>query len=80
MSNDEVIAWVKQCVDLFAMRKGAQPEQMIVNEHLHDALGRRSMWMDTPVHIGTYGRGYQMELWLRGEVTIQALVFIPQQE
>lgn len=78
MTKDEIIAWVKQRVDLFTIRHGTYPTYMVVNEKLFDMLGKRSHWMDTKVQCGVPGdRGYEMELWLGGTVSIEALGHIP---
>lgn len=78
MSKDEVIAWVKQRVDLFTMRHGTHPTFMLVNEQLYNTLGQRSHWMDTRIrHAVAEPEGYRMELWLGGQVSIEMLTHIP---
>lgn len=78
MSKEEIIAWVKQRVDLFTMRHGTYPTSMLVNEKLFDVLDRRSHWMDTRVqHAVPEPEGYRMELWLGGVVSIEMLTSMP---
>ena len=78
MSKDEVIAWVRQKVDLFAMVHGA-PTFMHVNAELYEILDRRSKWMDTEVRHSIECEGFHMELFGDNCFSIEKLTSIPMQ-